>query len=163
MRRAFVNSLESLAESDKKVNLLVLDVGFGVLESFQNKFPSQYLNVGIAEQNAVSFATGMALKGKIPFLYSINSFLAFRAYEQIRECAHMKAHVVMVGTGLGDEYTNYGISHDATGDDIALVAIRGLKLWTPQDREEVPKIIKEAYTAPQTHYIRLSRFGSLKK
>jgi len=157
MRRAFVESLDKLMEKDKNIFLLTLDVGFGVLEKCAEKFPNNFINVGLRETNAVSMATGMALKGKIPFVYSINSFLVFKTLEQTRMLANMEQHVVLVGTGLDEEYTNFGITHYSYGDEEVL-KIMPIKILTPKNKEEVDANIKEAYHGTGPYYIRLSRF-----
>ncbi len=102
MRQAFVNTLIELAESDKDIWLLTADMGFGLVEPFAKKFPEQYINVGVAEQNMVGIATGLALSGKIVFVYSIANFPTLRCLEQIRNdvCYH-KANVKIVAVGGG--------------------------------------------------------------
>ncbi len=159
MRRAFIETLKELAAEEDKIFLLCGDVGFGVLEEFQQKYPKRFLNVGIAEQNAVSMSTGMALEGKIPVVYTINNFLVFRALEQIRMLGSMKQHVILVGVGINEEYTNQGISHYAFGDEEILKTIPNLKVLTPKTKKEVQKIMKQVISQPGTYYIRLSRFG----
>jgi transketolase len=159
MRRTFVQTLGELMQKNKDIFLLTVDVGFGILEPLKERFSENFINVGIGEQNAVGFATGLALKGKIPFVYSINSFLAFRAFEQIKMLASMNQHVILVGVGLDEEYENQGISHYAYGDKQVLTALPNLKVLTPETKEEVKKCIKYAYENPAPYYIRLSRYG----
>ena len=90
MRSAFIRTLLELAEQDARVNLIVGDLGFGVVEPFMERFPQQYLNVGVAEQNMTGVAAGMAMSGKIVFTYSIANFPTLRCIEQIRNdvCYH---------------------------------------------------------------------------
>jgi transketolase len=159
MRRTFVQILKKLMEKNKDIFLLTVDVGFGVLEPLKENFPENFIDIGIGEQNAVGVATGLALKNKIPFVYSINAFLAFRAFEQIKMSASMNQHVILIGVGLDEEYKNQGISHYAYGDKQVLSAIPNLKILTPETKEEVVKYIKLAYEVPGPYYIRLSRFG----
>ena len=157
MRQNFTKSLVDLAEKDQRVFLLTVDVGYGVLEPFQEKYLSRFINSGIGEANAVGVATGMALKGKIPFIYSINSFLLFRGLEQIRMLADMGPKVILVGTGLEREYTNFGITHYAYGDE-AILSTMPIKVLTPKTKEGVAKVVDEAYQHSGPSYIRLSRF-----
>lgn len=158
MRRTFVKTLCELAEKDKNIFLLTADLGYGVLEPFAEKFPERYFNMGICEQNMVGVATGLALKNKIPFAYTINSFLAFRSLEQIRMLSHMNQHAIMVGVGLDDEYTNQGISHYSFGDKEVLNAMPNLKVITPETKKDVVEIVMQAYNNPSPYYLRLSRF-----
>ena len=90
MRTAFIESLCQLAEQDNRIWLLCGDLGFSVLEKFENLFPNRYVNVGVAEQNMIGIAAGLALEGKIVFVYSIANFPIMRCYEQIRNdvCYH---------------------------------------------------------------------------
>lgn len=156
----------NLAEQDSRIWLISVDIGFGVLEPFIEKYPDRFLNVGIGEQNAVGVATGLALKGKIPFIYTINSFLVFRAFEQIRMLAYMgkvePMHVILVGTGLSDEYTNQGISHYSYGDKTCLGTLP-IKILTPTDKEDLIKNLIEVYSNPGVYFIRLTRFDRLRE
>jgi 2-polyprenyl-3-methyl-5-hydroxy-6-metoxy-1,4-benzoquinol methylase len=165
MRRTFVEALNKLAEKDTRIQLLTADIGFGVLEPFAKKYPDRFLNVGIGEQNGVGIATGLALKGKIPFVYTINSFLVFRAFEQIRMLSYMgkeePLHVILVGTGLSNEYTNQGISHYAYGDKTCLETLP-IKILTPVDKEDLLNKLNEAYSNPGVYYLRLTRFDKLR-
>jgi transketolase len=160
MRKTFINTLEKLAEKDNKIILLSADIGFGILNSFRDKFPKNYINTGIGECNAVGIATGMALKEKKPFIYTINPFLVFTALEQIRMLAYMNQQVTLVGVGLEDEYTNNGISHYSFGDETVLSTLP-INVLTPKTKEEVITETIRAYRGEgefKTSYIRLSRF-----
>ena len=84
MRRAFVRTLVELAERDERVVLLTGDLGFTVLEPFAERFPDRFFNVGVAEQNMLGVATGLAEAGFVPFVYSIATFATLRPYEFIR-------------------------------------------------------------------------------
>ena len=84
MRKAFIRTLVDLAEEDDRILLLTGDLGYTVIEPFAERFPRRFFNVGVAEQNLVGMATGLAESGFIPFLYSIATFAALRAYEFIR-------------------------------------------------------------------------------
>ena len=162
MRRNFVNTLEEIMNKDEDVYLIPLDVGYGVLEPLVKNFPDRVQNHGINEQHSISLATGMAIEGKKPFIYSINSFLAFRGFEQIRMLADMNknknnAHVVLVGTGLNDEYSRFGITHYSFGDEKILSTIP-IKVLTPKTKEDVRKKVLEAYNGEGAYYLRLSRY-----
>ena len=84
MRNAFVKSLVEAAQKDLDIFLITPDLGFAVLEPFVEEFPDRFLNCGIAEQNAIGIAAGLALKGKKPYVYSIIPFGVSRPYEQIK-------------------------------------------------------------------------------
>ena len=90
MRTAFIKALMAEAERDPSLWLLNGDLGFSVLEPFAARFPDRYLNVGVAEQNMIGTAAGLALSGKNVFAYSIANFATLRCFEQIRNdvCYH---------------------------------------------------------------------------
>ena len=97
MKEAFAKALLELAEKDSDIFLITGDLGFGVLTEFENRFPKQFLNVGIAEQNMTGIATGMALEGRKVFTYSIGNFSTLRCLEQIRnDAVYHKANVNIV-------------------------------------------------------------------
>jgi len=157
MRRTFTNTLEGIMKKDSNVYLIPLDVGFGVLEPLKKQFPDRVQNHGIAEQHVISMATGMAIEGKIPFIYSINSFLVFKGFEQIRMLADMNAHVILTGTGLDDEYENFGITHYSFGDKEILNTLP-INVLTPKTKDEVKKNVLEAYKMKNPSYLRLSKY-----
>jgi len=117
------------------VFLITGDLGFGVLTDFAERFPRQYLNVGVAEQNMVGIATGLALEGRIVFTYSIANFGTLRCLEQIRNdaCYH-NANVKVVSMGGGFSYGALGISHHATEDISILRALPDITVVVPGDR-----------------------------
>jgi len=157
MRRTFVSTILELAEKDENIWLLTGDLGFGVLEPFQERFPGRYINTGVAEANMVGVATGLALRGKTVFVYSISPFIAFRCLEQVRMLAHMNQHVILVGVGRGREYANQGISHYADGDEQVMSTLP-LKILTPEAKNDVKEKVLEAYRNKRTSYLRLSRY-----
>ena len=124
MRTAFIHSLVALAERDPRVVLLTGDLGFTVVEDFAERFPDRFVNVGVAEQNMLGVATGLAEAGFIPFTYSIATFATMRPYEFIRNgpLLHgLPVRVIGVGTGL--DYGVNGITHYAL-EDVALMRVQ---------------------------------------
>ena len=103
MRDAMLEALYDLASSNHNVMLLTADLGYGVFEKFEEMYSDQFLNVGVAEQNMMGVASGLALEGKVIFTYSIGNFPTLRCLEQIRNdvCYHnLPVKVVSVGGGL---------------------------------------------------------------
>ena len=100
MRTAFIQALTELAEDDPRITLVVGDLGFGVVVDFAKRFPKQFVNAGVAEQNMTGLAAGMALSGRIVFTYSIANFPTLRCLEQIRnDVAYHGARVNIVAVG----------------------------------------------------------------
>jgi len=160
MRTAFIESLTTLAERDRRVTLVVGDLGFGVVGDFARRFPDQFINAGVAEQNMTGLAAGMALSGKIVFTYSIANFPTLRCLEQIRNdvCYHRaNVKVVSVGGGLG--YGALGMSHHATEDIAILRSLPGLTVISPGDPSETAGAVAAVAGMPGPCYLRLGRAG----
>src|SRR5579864_4783610 len=112
MRQRFIRTLIDLAAADSRVVLLTGDLGYTVVEPFNERFPDRFFNLGVAEQNMVGVATGLAEAGYIPFVYSIATFASLRPFEFIRNgpVAH-RLPVRIVGIGMGFEYGHDGPTH----------------------------------------------------
>lgn len=163
MRDSFVKTLMDIAEKDKNVVLITGDLGFGVLKTFWEKFPDQFINAGIAEQDMTGFAAGMALCGKTVFTYSIGNFPTLRCIEQIRnDCAYHNANVKIVCVGGGFTYGPLGMSHHATEDIAVMRAMPDVTVFAPGDAAEAAACTKAMYETPGTCYLRLGRGGEPK-
>ena len=158
MRDNFVRQLSELARSDPRVFLMTADLGFRVLDAFGADFPKQYLNVGIAEQNMIGLATGMALDGRIVFTYSIGNFSTLRCLEQIRNdaCYH-RANVKVVAVGGGFSYGPLGISHHATEDLAIMRALPDMTVVAPGDQWETREATKALVERSGAAYLRLDK------
>ena len=160
MRDTFVKTLCSVCETNKDVELITADLGFGVLKPFFEQFPNQFTNAGIAEQNMTSVAAGMAREGKTVFTYSIGNFPTLRCLEQIRnDCAYHNANVKIVCVGGGFVYGSLGMSHHATEDISVMRSIPNVAVFCPGDALETAAITKAIANYPGTCYLRLGRGG----
>lgn len=160
MRDTFVATVMELAAQDPNLHLITGDLGFGVLKPFWERFPDQFTNAGIAEQNMTSFAAGMALEGKTVFTYSIGNFPTLRALEQIRnDCAYHEANVKIVCVGGGFVYGALGMSHHATEDLAVMRALPGVTVLAPADPVEARVATRAIHAHQGTAYLRLGRGG----
>lgn len=117
MRDVFIEDLFKIAKKDKDIFLIVADLGFSVIEKFQNTYPDRFLNVGVAEQNMIGIASGLASEGYKVFVYSIGNFSTFRCAEQIRnDIDYHKLPVTIVSVGAGYYYGNLGYTHHTLQD-----------------------------------------------
>jgi len=160
MRSTFVRTLVDMASRDEKINLVVGDLGFGVVEPFAEAYPERFLNAGVAEQNMTGIAAGMALCGKTVFTYSIANFPTLRCLEQIRNdiCYHnVSVKIVSVGGGLG--YGSLGVSHHATEDIAVMRALPNMTVVSPCDPVEVELATRALAAQPGPGYLRLGRSG----
>jgi len=160
MRDAFVAELTALAERDPSIMLVTGDLGFGVLAEFATRFPDQYLNAGVAEQNMAGIAAGLALEGRRVFTYSIANFPTLRCLEQIRNdiCYH-GLPVTVVSVGGGFAYGPLGFSHHATEDVAVMGALPGLRVMAPNDPIEARACTRLAGVSAGPSYLRLGRNG----
>lgn len=158
MRDAFITRLEELAASDPRVFLVTGDLGFAVLDRFRQRFPRQFLNAGVAEQNMTGVATGLALEGRIVFTYSIANFPTLRCLEQIRnDAAYHNANVKVVAVGGGFSYGALGMSHHATEDLAIFRAMPNVTLVAPGCLWEVEGAVDALVATPGTAYLRLDK------
>jgi len=138
--------------------LLTGDLGFNVLTDFAAKFPRQFLNVGVAEQNMTGLATGLAMEGLIVFTYSIGNFPTLRCLEQIRnDAAYHEANVKIVSIGSGFSYGPLGMSHHATEDLAIMRAIPGITIFSPADLWESMEATEACVKTPGPCYLRLDK------
>lgn len=160
MRTAFIRSLIELARSDERLWLLVGDLGYSVVEPFAEEFPDRFINVGVAEQNMIGGATGLALSGKVVFCYSIANFPTLRCLEQIRnDVCHHKADVKIVSVGGGLAYGPLGMTHHATEDLAVMRSLPNMRVVAPGDPAEATLATRVAAATPGPFYLRLGRAG----
>src|SRR6185369_15526920 len=134
MRAAFVQTLTELASEDPRILLLTGDLGYLAVEPFVEKHPNRFINVGVAEQNMIGVATGLAEAGFIPFVYSIVPFAVLRPYEFIRNGPiQHQLPVRIVGVGGGLEYGHNGTSHHGLEDVAVLRPQPGMTVVCPAD------------------------------
>jgi transketolase len=162
MRKAFVEALLEIASRDKRVVLLTGDLGFMVLEPFMKAFPDRFLNAGVAEQNMVGMATGLADAGYIPFVYSIVPFSVIRPLEFIRNGPiYHRLPVRIVGVGEGFDYANNGFTHYGL-EDVGIMRMQpGITTVVPADDAQAFGAIWATYELPGPVYYRLSKKGNL--
>lgn len=160
MRDTVIRTLIELGKEDKDIELITGDLGFGVLKSFWETLPNQFINAGIAEQNMTGVAAGMALEGKKVFTYSIGNFPTLRCLEQIRnDCAYHNANVNVICVGGGYVYGSLGMSHHATEDIAILRALPDVTVICPGDPVEAALAVKKIAQTDGTCYLRLGRGG----
>lgn len=160
MRNTVINEIERLAETDERICIITADLGYGVLESFRDRYPERYFNVGISEQLMTSAAAGMACCGKTVFTYSIGNFPTLRCIEQIRnDVCYPNANVKIIAVGGGFAYGQLGMSHHATEDIAMMRALPNMRVFTPADPEEALAAVRYAVAQEGPCYIRLARSG----
>ena len=158
-RDGFARALEGLAEEDRRVVALCNDsLSSSKLEGFRERFPERLFNVGIAEQDLVGIAAGLANGGKVPFACSATCFLTARGLEQIKvDVAYSNANVKLCGMSAGLAYGALGPTHHAIEDLAWLRAIANLTVIAPADVVETEQAVRAAAGWPGPVFLRLSR------
>jgi transketolase len=158
MRTVFVKILIEEARQDSNLLLLTADLGYRALEEFQDEFPDRLINVGVAEQNMIGVATGLALSGKNVCVYSIVPFVTFRCFEQIRNnISHNNLNIKIIGVGGGFSYGNQGMSHNTTEDFAVMRTLPNFNILCPGDKIEAELVIKAMFNDAKPAYIRLGK------
>lgn len=158
MRDAFFNRLYELAKNDENIVVVSADFGAPSLDKFKKDFPHRYISTGIAEQQAILVASGLAKMGKKVFVYAIAPFITLRCYEQIRvNCGMMKYPLVIVGVGGGFGYEDSGATHHLLEDIAVMKAIPDMQIFIPPDNKTTKRIAEMSSTMTRPCYVRLDR------
>jgi transketolase len=158
MRSAFASQLLDIAAADPRVMLLTGDLGFAVLEPFAERFPKRFVNVGVAEQNMVGIATGLAEAGFVPYVYSIATFASMRGYEFVRNGPILhRLPVRVVGVGGGLDYGHNGATHYAV-EDVGIMRVQpGITVVVPADPDQTRVALPALHELPGPVYLRLGK------
>lgn len=158
MRTTFANTIQRHAEKDPNIILLSADLGFKVFDEFRERLPRQFIDMGVAEQNMISVAAGLAMTGKKVYCYSMVPFLVMRAFEQIRVdvCNH-DLPVTLVGVGGGLSYGMEGMTHHGFEDISVMRSLPGMTVTAPADPIECRGIIDESVSYKGPLFVRLGK------
>jgi len=161
MRDQFIKTLLGEVEKNPNIILITGDLGFGVLNEFIKKYPNNFINAGVAEQNMTGIAAGLALEGKKVFTYSIANFPTMRCFEQIRNdvCYHnLDVNIISIGGGFS--YGSLGMSHHATEDIAVMRTLPNLDVLSPSGLWEVEQATKFLTRSNGPGFLRLDKsFG----
>lgn len=157
MRDSFIETIYEVAKENKKVFLLVGDVGGYLLRNFSKDFPKRFFNLGIAEANMMGVAAGLAISGKIPFVYTITPFATARCYDQIRvDVCYQNSNVKIVGIGSGISYSTAGSTHHSLEDIAIMRALPNMTVISPADPLETQEVVRAVAKYQGPVYIRLA-------
>ena len=153
MRRRFGNIISQLAEKDEKLYVIVGDIGYRVFDEFRDKFPNRFINMGICEQSIISVASGMALEGLKPWIYTITPFLIERPFEQIKlDIDQQNVNVNLVGFA---DYPTLGPTHTEIDAKKMMKFFNNIESFFPSDSDETEKMILQAYEREGPSFIGL--------
>lgn len=157
MRRTFADELYKRMEENENIYLLVGDLGYKVFDNHFATWPERCINTGAAEQALLDIAVGLALTGKIPFVYTITPFF-FRGFETIRTYIdHESIPVHLVGSGRDADYQHDGFSHDASDIRKFLNHFSNIKQYFPEDKTEIPLLVEKMVNSNNPSFISLRR------
>lgn len=157
-RDAFWNKVYETIKTNRDILIVSADMGAPSLDIIRKDFPSQFINVGIAEQNAITIATGLTLSGKKVFVYAIAPFIVLRCLEQIRvNCAIMNIPITIVGVGGGFGYSDSGPTHHLTEDIAILRAMPNIEINNITDSIMAEFFVDISCKSKNPNFIRLHR------
>lgn len=158
-RQAICDTLLARAAHDKDIVVLCSDSrGSASLSRFADTFPDQFVEVGIAEQDLVSIAAGLARCGKKAFAASPACFLSTRSYEQAKvDCAYSNTNVTLIGISGGVSYGALGMSHHSAQDIAAMSALPNMRVYLPSDRFQTAKLVEALLGDEKPAYLRVGR------
>lgn len=158
MRQEFVDELRLLAHRDPRVVLLTGDLGFAALEPFIEDHPGRFFNAGVAEQNMIGMAAGLADAGFRPYAYSIATFASMRGYEFMRNGAGLhELPVRLVGMGGGLDYGHNGVTHYALEDVAIMRAQPSITVIAPADGDQARAAVRTIGDYDRPLYLRLCK------
>lgn len=160
MRNAFADELMSVAERDPRVVFLSGDIGNRLFDKFKARYPDRFYNCGVAEQNMMGMAAGLAMCGLRPIAYTITPFTTTRCLEQIRvDVCYHHVPVIIAGVGAGLCYAELGATHHACEDIAFLRMLPGMTVVCPGDPWEARVALDQAVQHPGPVYMRMGKKG----
>ena len=158
MRKKFSNILHNEMATNENICLITADLGYGLWDRIKIDYPNRFFNVGSSEQLMIGMATGMAMEGKIPVVYSITPFLLYRPFEMIRNYLHHdKLPVKLIGGGRNKDYGYLGFTHWAQEDKEIMAILDNIKTYHPEKESALAAISSEIINNNSPCYLNLKR------
>lgn len=158
MRGEFAYQLHQQMQQNSGIWVVTGDLGYGMLDAIRSDFPDRFINTGAAEQAMMGIGVGLALEGKIPFVYSISTFLLLRPFETIRNYLHReKIPVRLVGGGRDRDYAHDGYSHHPLEDRALMGILKNIYAVWPETATEIPDLVSSMVEINSPWYVNLRR------
>ncbi len=155
MRKEFGRTILELARKDPKIFLLVSDIGYGIFDKFREEFPDRFINLGICEQSIIGIASGMAIEGLKPYIYTITPFLIERPFEQIKlDIDQQNVNVKLVGYS---DYATQGPTHVELNAQVLMGLLTNVKSYFPKDSAETRQFLLESYNSEAPAFLNLKK------
>lgn len=159
MRKIFGKTIVELAEKDSSIHLLLGDIGYGVFDEFREKFGDRFHNLGICEQSMIGVASGMALEGLKPYVYSITPFLIERPFEQVKlDIDQQNVNVKLVGYA---DYPTHGPTHQELDARTLMGMLKNTECYFPKNSSETRQFLLESYNHEKPTFISLKKDKSI--
>ena len=158
MRKECMSLLLEQMSNRPDIIVLTADLGFGILDTIKDTFPTRFYNVGAAEQLLIGAAVGLAENKFIPVCYSMSSFILYRPFEFLRNYVNAEnIPVKLIGSGRDKDYIHDGLSHWAEDDELVLRSLPNIKIYKPKDNDELQRIFVEFLYSEEPCYLNLRR------
>ena len=158
IRDAFFDEIYEIAKKDNNVIFISADADAFSLRKYKKDFPDRFINVGCAEQNMISIASGLALSGKKVFIYAIIPFITMRCFEHIKvNICSMNLPVTIIGAGAGLSFGNDGATHHGVSDISIMRTLPELEIYNPSDFFSAKNIAKLCYENNHPNYVRIDK------
>lgn len=158
MRTEFASLLFREMGRNENIVLLTGDLGYGLWDKIKINFPNRFFDVGSSEQLMLGMASGMAMEGKIPFVYSITPFLIYRPFEFIRNYVdHEKLPVKLIGGGRDRDYGYLGFSHWAEEDKEVVGTMKNIRMFKPDSFVDIENNISTIFDSSTPIYLNLKK------
>lgn len=145
-------------QANPNILLLTGDLGFAMFDRHRDDFPNQFVNTGAAEQAMIGAGIGCSLSGRIPICYSITTFLLFRSFEWHRNyLQHEGIPVLLVGSGLDNDYAHDGITHQSHDARDVLKLFPRIRTYFPDDKQAIPAMLRTMIKAKEPAFLCLRR------
>ena len=156
-RGQFTYELYKAMAENEDIWLVSIDLGYKVFDAHREDFPKRFINTGASEQAALGIACGLALEGKIPFVYTITPFF-LRGFETIRTYInHERLNVKLIGSGRDKDYEHDGFSHDATDIPDFMNLFENIQSVYPEKIEDIPDIVNQMVTINKPYFLSLKK------
>lgn len=160
MRNTFINTIIDTCKTREDVFIISGDAGLGVFDEFKEKQAERFLNLGVAEQNMISFSAGLAMTGFKVYVYNIIPFVLYRCYEQVRnDICYQELPVTLVGIGSGITYSPQGMTHYSVEDLGIAQTLPNMKVFSPIDPIEAKLAANYSLNCESPVYVRLAKRG----
>ena len=158
MRKQFAELVYDEMTRNNEIYVVTGDLGYGLWDKVRDSFPGRFFNVGSSEMAMMGMAIGLAMEGKIPFVYSISPFAIYRPFEMIRNyLSHENIPVNIIGGGRDRDYGYLGFSHWADDDKKIMTRLENLKVLHPTNEESMTILFRDMINNPSPTYMNLKK------